>query len=353
MDVRATNMSAWLEKVLVNLGRPGRFIIEPVTSDASFRRYFRIRIVNSEETYIVMDAPSENEDCKPFIKISAAMADAGLSVPRVVDQDIAEGFLLLTDFGDQQYLGLLNEGSVDQLYEDALKSLLILQKAVPSNNLLPDYTEKLLLAEMNIFIDWYLVGHLQLDITTESQALLDSVFSKLATQAMKQPRVWVHRDYHSRNLMIINDEITSSFHCDAVCRNPGILDFQDSVMGPICYDLVSLLKDCYISWPEDKINKWLAQYYAELIKNGLINSDISYDEFVYWFDFMGLQRHLKAIGIFSRLYLRDNKPGYLKDIPRTLSYVLQVSEKYSELSLFNEWLRCNVIPVASRGLTDF
>ena len=293
--------------------------LQPASSDASFRRYLRADM--GELTHIVMDAPPENEDCRPFVDIARALFDAGLHVPQILAEDLQQGFLLLDDLGDRLYLDELNEESVERLYGDAMAALITLQTGGPRDDKLPPYDEALLLQEMELFREWFLVRHLGLTLDDEANVLLDKAFGFLAGTALQQPQVCVHRDYHSRNLMITDT------------HNPGILDFQDAVFGPVTYDLVSLLRDCYIAWPREQVEDWALGFHELAMQSGILNRDLHADEkqFLKWFDLMGVQRHLKAIGIFARLNHRDGKSGYLDDIPRTLNYVEEVSGRYDEL----------------------
>lgn len=321
MRERYELMLAWLDRLL-----PARNLrIAPASSDASFRRYFRIGYPKG--SYIVMDAPPEKEDCRPFIAIARALRQLGLQAPEVLEADLAQGFLLLTDLGSRQYLAALDVSSADQLYGDALQALARLQTGGDSATaLLPPYDAGLLRREMELFREWFLQRHLGLTLTQDEQRMLDRVFARLCRSALEQPRVWVHRDYHSRNLMVTEFD------------NPGVLDFQDAVVGPLTYDLVSLLRDCYIAWPREQVEAWALQYRAKVESLGL-GGVADRATFLRWFDLMGIQRHLKAIGIFARLNHRDNKPGYLHDIPRTLSYVMEVAARYPEFSELPAWLR--------------
>ena len=245
-----------------------------------------------------------------------------------------EGFLLLSDLGDRLYLPELTAGSVERLYGDAMGALLTLQACGPATDELPPYDEALLREEMERFRHWYLERHLGVHMDAEQQAVLDGAFALLVASALEQPRVCVHRDYHSRNLLVHT-------------HNPGILDFQDAVIGPVTYDLVSLLRDCYIAWPQEQVYDWVRGYHAGLYRQIVIAEE---DEarFQRWFDLMGVQRHLKAAGIFARLNIRDGKPGYLQDIPRTLGYVMAVSRRYPELREFHDLLaRLTPLPAAA------
>lgn len=314
MDPRLEQLQNWLKTVAGIVD----YEITPASADASFRRYFRVRFDNTSQ--IVMDAPPEQEDCHPFIHVSSLMAGIGLHVPVVLRQDLQQGFLLLTDLGERMYLSELNEDTVERLYGDALQALLRLQSHGVAD--LPPYDRELLMNEMELFRQWYLQQHLGIQLSSSENATIDTAFTYLADQALQQPRVIVHRDYHSRNLMVSSP-------------NPGILDFQDAVIGPITYDLVSLLRDCYIAWPRDQVVDWVSQYFKQAQAIGLLE-DVSEKQFLSWFDLMGIQRHLKASGIFARLNYRDGKSGYLKDIPRTLGYVTDVGKDYPVLRQFIE-----------------
>jgi aminoglycoside/choline kinase family phosphotransferase len=313
---RLEQLNHWLSR---GLGLP-RYDIAPASSDASFRRYFRVRF--DGESRIVMDAPPDKEDSRPFVRIARALYDIGLNVPQILAEDLAQGFLLLSDLGSEQYLAALNEGSVDRLYGDAMGALLTLQACGPQQDELPPYDEALLLREMELFREWYLGRHLGLVLSPGEQRLLDETFHHLAQSALAQPSVAVHRDYHSRNLMV-------------AAHNPGILDFQDAVHGPLTYDLVSLLRDCYIAWPRARVEAWALGYQELAIDSGVLRLRDE-ERFLRWFDWMGVQRHLKASGIFARLNHRDGKPGYLNDIPRTLGYVREVAGRYPELAGLGE-----------------
>ncbi len=303
--------------------------IEPVSGDASFRRYFRLS--HEGQHYIVMDAPPAHEDCRPFIHVARLFGELGLNVPEVHARDLAQGFLLLTDLGDRLYLGELNEHSVERLYGDALGALVTLQAcATGSGEGLPVYDRALLLEEMGRFREWYLARHLGLSLSGVEEAVLTRAFGLLADAALEQPQVCVHRDYHSRNLLV---------HA----HNPGILDFQDAMYGPVTYDLVSLLRDCYIAWPEERVYDWVRGYHTLAVQSGILIEE-SEEQFIRWFDLMGVQRHLKAIGVFARLQHRDGKTAYLADIPRTLGYVQAVAARYPSLADFHTLLQRRFSP---------
>lgn len=320
MNDRQNLLLDWLSAVLPSA--PKR--IAPASSDASFRRYFRVWY--DGQTRIVMDAPPDKEDCRPFVAIARALRGLGLNAPEVQAADLDQGLLLLTDLGDRQYLAELDESSVPGLYADALEALARLQiGGDPGSALLPPYDAELLHREMELFRDWFLGRQLGLSLNEDEHHALDRTFALLAANALEQPRVWVHRDYHSRNLMVTEPD------------NPGVLDFQDAVIGAVTYDLVSLLRDCYIAWPRERVEGWALTHRAKLRAEGMSGLEDE-DQYLRWFDLMGVQRHLKATGIFARLNLRDGKPGYLRDIPRTLSYVLSVAERYPDLRALRELL---------------
>lgn len=286
--------------------------IAPASADASFRRYFRVTLSDGS-TLIAMDAPPEKEDCGPFVAVAGRMREAGLHVPQIFAQDLAQGFLLLEDLGTRPYLDALTAGSVQSLYGDATRALLRLQAGAPVDGL-PRYDRPMLLREMQLFPDWLLDRHLRLDLTGQEAGMLAEAFALLVDNALAQPVVCVHRDFHSRNLMVVDGD------------NPGVIDFQDAVAGPLTYDLVSLLRDCYVRWPAEQVDAWVGEYHAAAQQAGLAG-DADQATYLGWFDLMGVQRHLKAAGIFARLNHRDGKPGYLADIPRTLGYIVEVGRR--------------------------
>lgn len=303
------------------------FTLLPASADASFRRYFRITLADGQ-TAIVMDAPPQHEDCVSFIHCAHILSDAGVQVPKIQAQDLDAGFLLLSDLGNRTYLQALHDQpeSADRLYQDATDTLVQLQLS-QRNQELPVYDEALLLRELNLFPEWYLHRHLQVALTSQQKASLDSSFALIVQNNLVQPRVLVHRDYHSRNLMVTTP-------------NPGVLDFQDAVLGPITYDLVSLFKDAYIQWDEERILDWVIRYWEKARRAGLpLNSDFAV--FYRDFEWMGVQRHIKVLGIFARLNHRDGKMGYLNDMPRVLEYLRKACERYAELHplllLLDEW----------------
>lgn len=312
MSDRLEALKDWLK----GPARLGRFDIEPASEDASFRRYFRVR--SDAGSLIAMDAPPEREDPGRFVDLARALAGIGLHVPEIVQADVGRGFVLMSDLGSTLYLDALGEDTVERLYGDALGALVVLQACAPRDYSPPPYDRDLLRAEMELFRHWYLERHLAMALDAPQQRLLDETFALLADAALQQPRAWVHRDYHSRNLMV------------TAAHNPGILDFQDAVIGPVTYDLVSLLRDCYIAWPRERVEEWALGYHELALQTGILR-ERDEEQFLRWFDLMGVQRHLKASGIFARLNHRDHKPGYLGDIPRTLGYVRDVASRYREL----------------------
>lgn len=302
--------------------------IEPASTDASFRRYFRI--TNPQGSRIIMDAPPEKETLKPFIEISQLLIKHGLQAPTIYSQNNREGFLLLDDFGSTCYLDALTPKTADTLYHAAIRALLKMQRSINlTENALPVYSKTLLHQELELFRDWFLTKLLGLSLSPQNHAELDRIWALLIKSALEQPQVFVHRDFHSRNLMVLEND------------SPGIIDFQDAVQGPITYDLVSLLRDCYIVWPKEQVLQWLTMYHSQSQNHSQDQYDLS--QFIRWFDFMGIQRHLKAIGIFSRLKIRDHKSGYLNDIPRTLNYIINVSTDYPELSAFKQLLTNDIL----------
>ncbi len=308
---RKQQLEAWLKQILGEQ----TFNLTIASADASFRRYFRVHLSN--KTLIVMDAPPPQEDCTPFVKVAKLLLDAGLNVPVVLAQDLANGFLLLSDLGDDTYLSVLNNDSAPSLYLNATDALIKMQLA-SKPNVLPAYDEALLTREMQLFPDWYMAKHLKFELSTEQQNALKSTFDLLNKNILSQSQVYVHRDYHSRNLMITKE------------NNPGVLDFQDAVYGAITYDLVSLLKDAYIQWDEEQIIDWAVRYWQPAKKAGLAVPE-DFSEFYRDFEWMGAQRHIKVLGIFARLSHRDGKDGYLKDMPLVLHYLRKVCERYVEL----------------------
>jgi aminoglycoside/choline kinase family phosphotransferase len=327
MPERLKLLKHWLENELAF----SDYSLKPASSDASFRRYFRVS--HGGASFIVMDAPPGKEDTRPFVAIARMLLDSGVNVPEILDENPDLGFLLLSDLGSRPYLGDLSEDTVERLYGDALGALAAIQTCTPAPGVLPDYDRALLLREMALFRDWLVGTHLGMAPDPVRSAMLEETFDRLADNALAQPRVCVHRDYHSRNLMVTRR------------NNPGILDFQDAVIGPVTYDLVSLLRDCYIAWPRARVESWALGYQELALQTGILREEYENPAlFLHWFDLMGVQRHLKAAGIFARLNHRDGKPGYLNDIPRTLGYVVDVARRYPEIAALGEFIGAQVLP---------
>jgi N-acetylmuramate 1-kinase len=311
--------------------------LAPASADASFRRYFRV--TRLEGTCIAMDAPPDKENVGPYLAVAGMLARIGVNAPRVVARNAEQGFLLLTDLGSVTYLDALADcGRAGPLYSDAIGALVRIQAGGAAHAAgLPPYDERLLRFEMSLFTDWLLGRHLGLSLDEDETRSLASAFDLLVANALGQPQVFVHRDYHSRNLMVCERD------------NPGILDFQDAVKGPLTYDLVSLLRDCYIAWPQDRVVEWAREFRQEAVSAGL-DAGADEQQFLRWFDLMGVQRHLKASGIFARLWHRDGKSGYLPDVPRTLGYVDQACARHPDLAALGELVRGRVLPAVRSSL---
>jgi N-acetylmuramate 1-kinase len=309
-DARLALIHDWLEQ---SLGlRPQQ--LEPASSDASFRRYFRV--VSADRTLIVMDAPPDRENVKPFIHVAGLLRDAGIHAPEIVAQDIERGFLLLTDLGRQTYLDVLRDDNADALFDAAINTLIRWQLATRQGEL-PPYDEPLLRRELSLFPEWYVGKHLRRELDAAQSAALEQTFALLVRSALAQSKVYVHRDYMPRNLMVGTS-------------TPGVLDFQDAVIGPITYDVASLFRDAFISWPEDKLLNWAVRYW-ERARDASLPVPGDFGAFYRDFEWMGLQRHLKVLGIFARINYRDGKPKYLSDTPRFIAYVRDVAARYDEL----------------------
>ena len=326
-DARLALIHDWLTRAL----RLPVHSLVPASSDASFRRYFRL--TTGEATYIVMDAPPGREDVRPYLKVTRLLEAIGVHVPHVTHSDIARGLLLLEDLGSVQYLARLEAGDdPDALYGDALAALARIQVhgRVAAAELAPYGTAELG-RELALMPEWFLGRHLRLPSDAGDSQLLAQTFDFLIAEALAQPTVFVHRDYHSRNLMQLEQ------------GNPGIIDFQDALRGPIAYDLVSLLKDCYIAWPRARVVDWVGRYRRQLLAHGG-EGGAGAAQFLRWFDLVGVQRHLKVLGIFCRLWYRDGKSGYLADLPRTYDYVRETCAVYPELAAFGKFLEARVTP---------
>lgn len=307
MDDREQKLQFWLQKTC---GIP-EFSLQQIPGDASFRRYFRVQ--HHQGSYVAMDVHMERNSCAPYIAIARALSKHGLVTPEIIRNDLSQGFLLITDFGDRQLLKELNEENAQILYTQALEALSYLQQCRQvSGWTVPIFTTDFMLKELDLFKEWFLERYLHLSLSEKTEQNLLKCFQFIVEGATQQPNVFMHRDYHSANLMVLpHDQV-------------GILDFQDAFIGPVTYDLVSLLRDCYIAWPEDFVVALILQY------RDRIHLEVSDVDFLYWFDLMGLQRHLKTLLTFSRKYCRDGNDSYLKHIPRTLNYIMTVSERYPE-----------------------
>jgi aminoglycoside/choline kinase family phosphotransferase len=325
-DSRLADLSRW---VFEDLGFAGSDIA-PASVDASFRRYFRV--TRGSDSYIAMDAPPDKENVEPFVRVARLLLGIGLNAPVILAQDARRGFLLLSDLGTRQYLDELKNGAEERLYADALDALARMQTAgaAPAREL-PPYSRDLLMNEMQLMPQWFLRDHLGLEISAAERGMLDRLFETLAQSALAQSASFVHRDYHSRNLLLTATE------------NPGILDFQDAVRGAVTYDLVSLLKDCYIAWPAPRVRAWALQFRERLLAAGSA-LDVSERDFIRGFDLMGLQRHIKVLGIFARLNLRDGKPQYLKDLPCVLDYTREAAGEYAQTAEFADFIARRVDP---------
>ena len=324
-DARLAALRAWLDTIDTVAGS------EPTlaSGDASFRRYFRV--CRGDRSYVVMDAPPQQEDCLPFIRVAGYLEAMRLTAPRVIDANLDEGFLLLSDLGERLYLDELERRPemADSLYRDAIESLLVMQRRGSAyQSALPPYDEKLLRFELSLFHDWLCGTHLGLRFSEKDERRWRDCCNLLVDNALNQPQVFVHRDYHSRNLMVVKE------------ASPGILDFQDAVEGPLTYDLVSLLKDCYVRWPVETVWQWALVFYRRLHETQRVGEE----QFRRYFELMGVQRHLKAAGIFARLNHRDGKTGYLLDVPRTLSYIVELEGSYDELEFLVDLIGTRVLP---------
>ena len=309
LDARAAALAAWLRDALA----ASAFRLEPASEDASFRRYFRVR--TGSATFVAMDAPPPMEDCRPFVSVLGLLRDAGVNAPALHAADVERGFLLLDDLGTRCYLDVIDETNADTLYADAFETLLDMQCHIGLGQV-PPYDEGRLRTELDLFPRWFLAHHLRVDLDDALSFALYETFDALVRVCLEQPRVFVHRDYHSRNLMHL------------ALGNPGVIDFQDAVEGPVTYDLVSLLRDVYMRWPEERVAGWVDAWHDRALARGLV--DIGSEQFRRWFDLTGVQRHLKIAGIFARLWHRDGKARYLDDLPVTLAYLAQVAPRYSE-----------------------
>lgn len=318
MHNRQNALNLWLNKTLGLTN----FSLKPLTGDASFRKYFRLNYNGISQ--VVMDAPPNLERLEPFLVVADLLSKTGILTPKIIALDQEQGFVILDDFGDLLLLNQLNSANADRLYHAAIDTLIAMQNC--PNSELPRFDKPFILQELAIFREWFLQAYLKIDLTSSEETLLNKTFDWLGNEITQQPQIFIHRDYHSRNIMLPgNDEFEL-----------GIIDFQDAMRGPLTYDLVSLLKDCYIQWPQEKLKSWLNYFYNH---TKIARQIYSIPAFLTAFDYCGLQRHLKVLGIFSRLSLRDHKPNYLKDLPLTLHYVMTCLESHEELKPLYQFMQ--------------
>jgi aminoglycoside/choline kinase family phosphotransferase len=324
IDTRLEQLKQWLETEL----HWCNFTINIASADASFRRYFRIHHKNN--SYIAMDAPPDKEDILPFVDITQRLLKTGVHAPKIMAQSVQLGFLILEDLGSTPYQDrLVNIEAANTLYQDALSALIAMQTADIQD--LPHYNQVRLEEEMQLMPEWFLNKHLGIQLSKQQKQSMQSCFNSLYTEILQQPKGFVHRDYHCRNLMVIEH------------NNPAIIDYQDAVYGALTYDVVSLLRDCYIVWPNQQVETWALSYRDQAVQAGLL-APVDDATFIRWFDFMGLQRHIKVLGIFCRLWHRDGKQHYLNDLPLTLSYTITVAKKYPETLALAKLLQTADIP---------
>lgn len=369
MDQRKEALVAWARHCLEDMTGYSPVVgeVEIVSGDASFRRYFRLRFERAlqcdhelvsenkrhyllQSQFVIVDAPPAHEDCEQFVRVASLFRRAGVLTPRVLEVDYDRGFMLLQDFGDRLYLPTLQEGvNVDAMYRAAMSSLVQLQAQGDTAGL-PHYDRTLLRKELNLFNDWFCERFLDLMLNDDERDLIERTWTFLEDAALSQPQVCVHRDFHSRNLMLLSPD--PELNPD---QSPGVIDFQDAVVGANTYDLVSLLRDCYIVWPAERVRGWALEFREMALAVGLITNDSEHDEqaFLRDFDLMGLQRHLKVIGIFSRLNLRDGKSSYMADIPLVIDYVLKVAAQHPEMNEFVQWFQSKILPLATPKLQVF
>jgi N-acetylmuramate 1-kinase len=334
-DIRKLALAHWVSQTLSRT--PESISLTSIASDAGFRRYFRF---DSPSALLAVDAPPQTEDTRQFVALARYLRDQNIKTPQIEAVDEAQGFLLIEDFGDSQLYSNLSanlktqpQSQADrQAYSQAFKTLLSLQACGDQPALIPRYDQALLRRELEIFSEWFVGQLLGYNLSAPEQQMLQQVFAQLEASALSQPQGLVHRDFHSRNLMVCSD------------GDLGVIDFQGALWGAATYDLVSLLRDCYIRWPATQVRTWAAEYRQLAISAGLL-PEVSEQEFMRWFDWMGLQRHIKVLGIFARLQLRDSKSGYLKDLPLVLRYTLEVAEQYSEFQAFTAWFKQNLLPL--------
>ncbi|AIF47355.1 aminoglycoside phosphotransferase family protein [Dyella japonica] len=317
---RAAARLAWTRSVLGDAALE----LSSASSDASFRSYWRT--THGGKSWVVMDSPVAQEDPRPWLAIGERLAATGVHVPAVYAKDLDQGFLLIEDLGTRLYLPALNEDTADRLYSDAMDALLLMQTRMEHTDL-PLFDRERLVSGLEVMPEWFLQRHLGYTPTCGEWDVLEAAFNVIIHAALEQPRRFVHRDYHSRNLLVVDE------------NNPGVIDFQGALSGPITYDLASLLRDAYVVWPRERVEGWVESYRQRLLKAGVIEETIDRERFLRWFDLTGLHRHVRVLGQFYRLWYRDGKPGYLADVPRVYHYVVSVAERYAELADFVALLR--------------
>lgn len=336
-DPRFISLNQWLNRYF-------SYDVTPVliSGDASFRRYFRI--TTPDASFVAADSPPDLVPIAPFIALSNAYAGAGLTVPTVLAADVAQGFMLLSDLGDTQLLSVLTCDNVGEFYRQAIdllpKVASVVESRTPDTEViqpLPLYDEAFVRRELHIFTEWLLGTHLQISLSEGERELLSQSFDILVDNALSQPKVGIHRDFHSRNLMLQDGKLC-------------VIDFQDAVLGPVTYDAVSLLRDCYIRWPQERVVDLMQYHYQQMLALRVIAADVTFTQYQRWFDLMGLQRHIKAAGIFARLNYRDRKPAYMADIPLTLTYIVDIATLYPELAPLAEWLTVRVLPAFAQAM---
>ncbi|WP_086930927.1 aminoglycoside phosphotransferase family protein [Agarilytica rhodophyticola] len=322
-------LKRWVTECLQNMEVIEEFQWLPLTGDAGFRFYFRISLPNT--SLIAVYSPPETENNQAFCDIDRFFFQQGIHVPKILAYLEAEGFFLLEDLGEKMYLDHLSDETASSLYGEAFFALLRIQQCPLDESILPRYDRDFLLSEMQLFCQWFVAELLGYDINDEEQQLIERTFCVILDSALEQPQVVVHRDYHSRNIVY------------GVAGSPGIIDFQGALIGPLTYDVVSLLRDCYIEWPDQQVRSWALAYASLSVDAGIMES-VSEERYLRWFDLMGLQRHIKVLGIFARLSIRDDKQAYLKDLPLVIAYVRRIARLYSETSPFADWFDAVLLP---------
>jgi aminoglycoside/choline kinase family phosphotransferase len=338
MKQRLSKLISWVSEQTTASQQQLTQNLHLLAGDASFRCYYRVML--NDKPYVIMDAPPNLEPVLPFIKIDHSLLALGLRVPKILAQNIEQGFLLLEDFGDQILLNMLNINNVEHLYTLAMQQMLLMHTCQGINDYqIGSYDSAMYSLEMSRFVEWFLQQFLQLSLTKQQSSMLNTLFEQLIHSALQQPQVFVHRDFHSRNLLLLPKE------------QIGVIDFQDAVWGAITYDAVSLLRDCYINWPEQQVTLWALQF-KQLAWSEFNFEPVADHKFLQWFDWMGLERHLKCLYIFARKFCRDSHAGYLADIPRTMHYILLVSKKYAELLPLYQFMTEVVQPKLNNRLKE-